>query len=630
MTPDVDPEIVELVVELEPPRRTDGLDEEVCLLVTDGSSLVVGTKPDYPSGCFRLPSGGKRKTETPAAAAAREVLEELGVTAPMKILGRITYRGVTATFTTWVARAHVSNLAALTSADDELSELRVMPIEDLHVLAESLEALPETEHRGTTWNSWGRFRAVSHRFSRDLLAPRPTEDGHNRVHLQVLGDVRATRNGTRLSVPHGRATQVLTALAVSAPNKVSQKTLAQGVWGGTPDASTIQGIINILRKALGDETIKTAGSSYYLDPDEVDVDASNFMRFVGEGRFAEAHGLWSGDPRSSLEPGITRTVIDNRMDALRDTFRRCVIELVELRMEEQDHRSAISLIQQYLVEAPEEDRLNEGLIGKLAIAMHFDGRRTEALRTLRALMTGVRDELGAEPSPEINELFAAIMGNDPTLQPTRKASLRTSGPVTDDLEMVMYWGYRPAAHSDIRAELIACRDRIVIAGQGLSTITEIVSDPNVQKALAAKAADSGAPLQMTFVFAAYPVEARESEEGGRRLRDQVTRGLEAIKEFRDRMISAALPVDIEVRTYRQGVMPRHFFLQSDATLYVGSYLSHKPGSRSYLMKLSEAGHGFYALFSAELTHVLSETVRLDIRRLPEIITEEHTESEKHS
>jgi hypothetical protein len=161
----------------------------------------------------------------------------------------------------------------------------------------------------------------------------------------------------------------------------------------------------------------------------------------------------------------------------------------------------------------------------------------------------------------------------------------------------------------------------VIAGQGLSTITEIVNDPVVQRAFKAKVAADGKELKITFVFAAHPVAARENEEGGRLLREKVTRGVEAIREFRDAMVSAGQAIDIDLRTYREGVMPRHFFLQADSTLYVGSYLSHQQGSRSYLMKLSEAGQGLYALFAAELAHVLSETTRLEIDQFPTITNE---------
>jgi DNA-binding SARP family transcriptional activator len=442
----------------------------------------------------------------------------------------------------------------------------------------------------------------------------------SKTSIQILGDLKVIKGGQRIAIPAGRTAQVLAALAVSAPHQVHRTVLQDAIWPHEPDASTVQGHILALRGLLGRDAIQTVGPSYFLDVDEAEVDAYLFMGHVDEGRYADAVALWKGDPGDTVGTTHQRTVIDGRVGALRAAHRRSIMELVELCMEAQDHRGATSLIERYLIEAPDDDRLDEGLMSKLAIALHFDGRRPDALKVLRDVMDGIRSELGAEPSPEVNELFQKIMSSDPALQPMQKVSLRNQG-VPDDLEVVMYWGYRPAARSDIRAAMIDCSEQIVIAGQGLSTITDIVNDPVVQRAFKAKVTADDNELKITFVFAAHPVAARESEEGGRLLREKVTRGVEAIKEFRDAMVTAGQAIEIDLRTYRQGVMPRHFFLQADSTLYVGSYLSHQQGSRSYLMKLSEAGQGLYALFAAELAHVLSETTRLEIDQYPTITNE---------
>jgi hypothetical protein len=65
-------------------------------------------------------------------------------------------------------------------------------------------------------------------------------------------------------------------------------------------------------------------------------------------------------------------------------------------------------------------------------------------------------------------------------------------------------------------------------------------------------------------------------------------------------------------TYDEHIVPRHFILNVDAIIYVGSYLSHQQGNYSYLMKLRNYGEGLYTLFADELAHILAHTQPLDL------------------
>ena len=159
------------VVLINPSPRTDGLSAEVCLVIHDGHSVVVANKPGYPVGCFRLPTGGMEPHESPLEAARRELYEELGYRATIELIGTISYGDNPATaFTTWMAAVRLSELSHLSPADDELSEVKNVPITDLARVADALEELPHIAHRGTTWKQWGEFRAVAHRYAQWLLA----------------------------------------------------------------------------------------------------------------------------------------------------------------------------------------------------------------------------------------------------------------------------------------------------------------------------------------------------------------------------------------------------------------------------------------------------------------------------
>jgi ADP-ribose pyrophosphatase YjhB (NUDIX family) len=52
---------------------------DVTLVIADGDQIVVTSKPSYPAGAYRTPSGGVEPGETFEAGAAREAGEETGL-----------------------------------------------------------------------------------------------------------------------------------------------------------------------------------------------------------------------------------------------------------------------------------------------------------------------------------------------------------------------------------------------------------------------------------------------------------------------------------------------------------------------------------------------------------------------
>ena len=174
----------------------------------------------------------------------------------------------------------------------------------------------------------------------------------------------------------------------------------------------------------------------------------------------------------------------------------------------------------------------------------------------------------------------------------------------------MYWGYRPAAHHDIRQSLIACRGKLVLAGQGVSTLSEILNDPEVVRSLVA-AHRANTDLRITLVIADANIPHRAAETGGHRLVTKTEQGLTALRSFQSEFARrAGVAGVVDLRTYDSGFLVRHFFLRCDDSMYVGSYLSHQEGSRSYLMKLKNFDDGLFDIFDAELAHVLKHTTTL--------------------
>lgn len=142
--------------------------EVIFVLRNDADEVLLVNKTSYPTGTFRLPTGGLNTGETPQEAAIREIYEETGYrVAEPRLLGVVDYTMhwtdqpgdaafVSYVFTAAVDRAQIPSAVHAGEVDD----FRWVPAQDLEVVATHLRNLPPD------WVYWGRFRAVSYEFIR--------------------------------------------------------------------------------------------------------------------------------------------------------------------------------------------------------------------------------------------------------------------------------------------------------------------------------------------------------------------------------------------------------------------------------------------------------------------------------
>jgi predicted ATPase len=78
----------------------------------------------------------------------------------------------------------------------------------------------------------------------------------------------------------------------------------------------------------------------------------------------------------------------------------------------------------------DEHPLRERLRAQLMRALYRTGRQAEALEVYRATRAVLRDELGLDPSPELQELERAILAHDPALAPAAAPRLVPPTPAT--------------------------------------------------------------------------------------------------------------------------------------------------------------------------------------------------------
>ena len=160
-------------------RRGDRHGEVVLLLRRADGSVLMHTKSFYPSGAYRLPSGGIRRGEPVMAAAARESREETGLNLlESRPLGVVTYRLRAGWrrlfFHSWLILGEVEGEASASDIGERIADFRWTPAERLPHMAAELRALPPE------WSAWGNFRALAHdaaaRWLGSEVKPHPAPD----------------------------------------------------------------------------------------------------------------------------------------------------------------------------------------------------------------------------------------------------------------------------------------------------------------------------------------------------------------------------------------------------------------------------------------------------------------------
>ncbi|TDW98572.1 BTAD domain-containing putative transcriptional regulator [Kribbella sp. VKM Ac-2566] len=257
---------------------------------------------------------------------------------------------------------------------------------------------------------------------------------------------------------------VLAALAVHPGEVVSAGVLADALWGERPPASAvkvIQGCVVRLRKLLGSHSIETSPDGYRLTIPHDQIDSQRFERAVGRAGALLAVGeaeraavvladvltLWRGRPFEEIAEWDSARIELARLTELRQFAQELYIESA---LRSGGHDGVLSQAKALTAEAP----LRERRWALLATAQYQAGRQGEALETLRRLRVVLDDELGLDPSPEIDALEQAILRQD--------RALSSPSALPEPSAACPYQGLRPYDVDD--AELFFGRDTEVAAG----------------------------------------------------------------------------------------------------------------------------------------------------------------------
>lgn len=246
----------------------------------------------------------------------------------------------------------------------------------------------------------------------------------------ILGPFEVHVDGEPLALGGRQQRALLAALTLRANELVSSERLIDELWPEDPPDTAdhlVHVYVSRLRKALGDEgrpILMTRPPGYQLVVERGQVDLHRFEDHVAaarsateEGRFAEASArlrealaIWRG-------PALA--------DVATETFARADAErLNELRVSATEDLMGSELAAGRDDVVPElkslvaQHPLRERLRGFLIVALYREGRQAEALDAYERTRAVLAEELGIDPSQDLQDLHRRVLSQDPTLRAT--------------------------------------------------------------------------------------------------------------------------------------------------------------------------------------------------------------------
>jgi DNA-binding SARP family transcriptional activator len=260
------------------------------------------------------------------------------------------------------------------------------------------------------------------------------------MRYRILGPLEVLSSGdwTAIGAPKWRS--LLACLLVRPGQLVSTETLISELWGDNPP-STANNMVSIyvhrLRRVIGDvegRLLVHRAPGYLLRVAPGDLDSHEFESLVADGRdalgaadpqraatlLAEALGLWRGSLLSDVPPS---PLLDR--EAERSAEQR--LTATELRIEADLVCGRAAAVVAELRGLVAEHPLREGLWALRIRALDEAGRHAEALEAYAQAREVISDELGVDPGPELQRLYAALLAADTPARP-RQAPARPVRP----------------------------------------------------------------------------------------------------------------------------------------------------------------------------------------------------------
>ena len=281
------------------------------------------------------------------------------------------------------------------------------------------------------------------------------------VRIGILGPLEVRVGpGHPVEVAGPRLRRLLLRLALDPGRVVTAGQLVDAVWDEHPPAgaaNALQALVSRLRRLLPG-VLESRPSGYRLAVADEAVDAARFEALALAGRerlgrdpvraralLGEALALWRGPALAdAADAGFAEPAVA-RLDGLR-------LRALEDRVEADLAAGASDRLVAELEELVAAHPLSERLGGQLLRALALSGRQADALGAYERLRARLADDLGIDPSPELQATHVAVLRGqlapptaapDPGPQPPPAARTNLRAPITsfvgrgDDLDRIM-------------------------------------------------------------------------------------------------------------------------------------------------------------------------------------------------
>ena len=247
------------------------------------------------------------------------------------------------------------------------------------------------------------------------------------VDIRLLGPVSVAVDGRDVPIGSPKQRIILAMLALS--GRAGAGALADELWRETPPASvaaTVHTLVSRLRRNLeaggARLAIRAEAGGYVLDLDRGRLDVSRFGARAAEGRSALAAGnperavrcfrdaldLWRGPALADLADRDFARIAAARLDGARLDVAE---ELAEAELAAGRPAAALDVVEPLIPEHPYRERLR----ARQMVALYRLGRQAEALAAYQDLRRTLADELGLEPTSDLQTLERQILCQSPEL-----------------------------------------------------------------------------------------------------------------------------------------------------------------------------------------------------------------------
>ncbi len=232
------------------------------------------------------------------------------------------------------------------------------------------------------------------------------------ISLKLFGGASLERDGAILSGPAAQRHRLalLSLLCVSHPRLLSRDKLLGYLWperDADHGRNLLKQAVHVLRKALGEGVIHSAGDDLHLEPSRLGCDVLAFEEALASGDRERANELYSGpllDGFFLSDAPEFEQWVDQERERLRRLWRRALTELAAEKGVAGDTVGARDCWQRLLADDPHDAQATVGLMETLDSM----GDRASAIRQARRHEVLLETDFGADPDPAVRVVLERI------------------------------------------------------------------------------------------------------------------------------------------------------------------------------------------------------------------------------